>query len=126
VRNILEGSKAAMPTRKTSAGFIEPMLLVPSDTLPEGPDWAYELKLDGYRALAIKSYGVAHLCSRNNKSFDTKHPAIVQALGRLLDETVIEGEGVALDESGRQSFSTLPNSSAPEQLLDGAALLLSV
>jgi hypothetical protein len=58
------------------------MLLVRSDTLPEGPSWAYELKLDGYRALGIKSYGVAHLRSRNNKSFDGKYPAIVQALAR--------------------------------------------
>jgi len=43
------------------------MLLVRSDTLPEGR--AYELKLDGYRALGLKSYGVAHLLSRNNESF---------------------------------------------------------
>jgi bifunctional non-homologous end joining protein LigD len=64
--------------QKTKAQFIEPMLLVRSDTLPEGPNWAYELKLDGYRALAIKSYGVAHLRSRNNKGFDSKYPAIVQ------------------------------------------------
>lgn len=47
-----------------------PMLLLRAEWLPEGPDWLYELKLDGYRALAIKSYGVAHLRSRNNKSFD--------------------------------------------------------
>jgi ATP-dependent DNA ligase len=55
--------KLEMPTppRKTPAAFIQPMLLVRSDTLPEGPNWAYEPKLDGYRALAIKSYGIAHL-----------------------------------------------------------------
>ena len=70
------------------AQFIAPMLLFRSDTLPEGPNWAYELKLDGYRALAFKSYGVAHLRSRNNKSFDGKYPAIVAALARLQDETV--------------------------------------
>ena len=49
------------------------MLLLRSDTLPEGPAWAYELKLDGYRALGIKSYGVAHLRSRTNKSFDGRY-----------------------------------------------------
>lgn len=65
-----------MPRQKTKAEFIAPMLLVRSDTLPEGPTWAYELKLDGYRAIAIKSYGVAHLRSRNNKSFDGKYPAM--------------------------------------------------
>jgi hypothetical protein len=49
-----------VPRPKTKAEFIDPMLLVRSETLPEGPNWAYELKLDGYRALGIKSYGVAH------------------------------------------------------------------
>ena len=39
------------------AKFIEPMLLLRTERLPEGDDWLYELKLDGYRALAIKSGG---------------------------------------------------------------------
>jgi bifunctional non-homologous end joining protein LigD len=73
------------------------MLLLRAERLAEGPDWLYEPKLDGYRALAIKSYGVAHLQSRNNKSFDSKYPAIVQALARVPDETVIDGEVVARD-----------------------------
>ncbi len=92
------------------------MLLLRAERLPERPDWAYELKLNGYRAIAIKSYGVAHLRSRNSKSFDAKYPAIVQALAWLPDETVIDGEVVALDESGRPSFSALQNGSATAQL----------
>jgi ATP-dependent DNA ligase len=92
------------------------MLLVRCETLPEGANWSYELKLDGYRALAIKSYGVARLRSRNNKSFDGKYPAIVQAFARLPDETVIDGEVVALDESGRPSFNALQNGFAMAQL----------
>lgn len=92
------------------------MLLLRAERLPEGPDWLYELKLDGYRALAIKSYGVAHLRSRNDKSFDGEYPAIVQALAQLPDETVIDGEVVALDESGRPSFNALQNGSAMAQL----------
>jgi ATP-dependent DNA ligase len=38
-------------------GFIEPMLLLRTDKLPEGPEWTYKIKLDGYRALAIKKAG---------------------------------------------------------------------
>lgn len=42
---------------KFRAGFIEPMLCAPVKELPEGPGWEYELKLDGYRALGLKSDG---------------------------------------------------------------------
>jgi len=42
-----------MASATTTAGFILPMLLLKKERLPEGPEWLYELKLDGYRALAI-------------------------------------------------------------------------
>jgi bifunctional non-homologous end joining protein LigD len=92
------------------------MLLIRSESLPEGSNWAYELKLDGYRAIGIKTGGVAHLRSRNNKSFDGRCPSIVHALSGLPDETVIDGEVVALDESGRPSFSALQNGAPGTQL----------
>lgn len=97
----------SLPKRK--ANFIEPMLLLRSQALPEGPNWQYELKLDGYRALGIKNSGTAHLRSRNNKSFDGRYPEIVKALAHMPDETVVDGEAVALDESGRPSFNLLQN-----------------
>ena len=84
------------------------MLLLQTERLPEGSKWAYELKLDGYRALAIKTGGNLHLRSRNDNDFNLRYPAVVQALGALPDETVIDGEVVALDETGRPSFNTLP------------------
>jgi hypothetical protein len=46
-----------MPAPKVKAGFIEPMLLLPTSTLPEGEAWGYELKLNGYRAIAFKTGG---------------------------------------------------------------------
>jgi len=46
------------------------MLLHRTDRLPEGSKWAYELKLDGYRALAIKTAGKVHLRSRNDNDFN--------------------------------------------------------
>jgi ATP-dependent DNA ligase len=50
------------------------MLRLAVETLPEGPGWTYELKLDGYRALAIKARNEVRLRSRNDKDFSGKYP----------------------------------------------------
>jgi DNA ligase D-like protein (predicted ligase) len=91
------------------AGFIEPMLLLRTDKLPEGKDWLYEIKLDGYRALAIKRGGKIHLRSRNDNDFNERYPSIVRALAAMPDETVVDGEIVALGADGRPSFNILQN-----------------
>jgi DNA ligase D-like protein (predicted ligase) len=91
------------------ASFIEPMLLLKTEKLPEGAIWLYEIKSDGYRAIAFKTNGTIHLRSRNDNDFGLRYPAIAAALAALPNETVIDGEVVALDEEGRPSFQILQN-----------------
>jgi ATP-dependent DNA ligase len=66
-----------------------------------------ELKLDGYRSIAFKTGGKVYPRSRNDKDFNATYPDIVKALAGMPDETVIDGEIVALDQAGRPSFTAL-------------------
>ena len=65
---------------QTTACFIEPMLLLRTDKLPESAEWLYEPKLDGYRALALKNRGEVKLQSRKDNDFSLRYPAIAMAL----------------------------------------------
>jgi bifunctional non-homologous end joining protein LigD len=95
---------------RREAAFIEPMECLAMTTLPEGSAWLYEIKLDGYRALAINSKGNLSLVSRHRKSFNRQYPYIVEALTDLPENTVVDGEVVVLDEVGRPNFNLLQHS----------------
>ena len=95
---------------KAKGRFIEPMLLLRTDTLPnDGSRWEYQLKFDGYRAIAFKTGGRTYLRSRNDNDFSVRFANVLKGLAKLPDETVIDGEVIAVDEEGRPSFSILQN-----------------
>ena len=99
----LPGAKRAeMPTD------ITPMLAVASSSLPEGAEWIYEVKWDGWRALAFVDGKKVRLLSRNKKPLDKQFPEL-SGLGELMGgaTAVVDGEIVALDEQGRPSFELL-------------------
>src|ERR1700741_1223480 len=113
-RTIRKAHATASTTKRSTpplvtARFIEPMLLLRTDSLPSGEQWLYELKLDGYRAVAFKRDGAVPLGSRNNNDFNARYPAVVEALAKLPENTVIDGEVVAFDQEGRPSFNALQN-----------------
>lgn len=99
--------KNPLPERKAS--FIESMECLPVPTVPEGAEWTYEIKLDGYRLEAVRSAGETTLFSRRKNVLNLKFGFIADALNRLPEGTVIDGELVALDTNGRPNFNLLQN-----------------
>jgi len=102
-----------MPSR--TAAFIEPMECLPVPRVPEGPEWTYEIKLDGYRLEAVHSGRKTTLYSRRQNVLNSKFPYIAKSLDGLPDATVIDGELVALGSDGRPNFNLLQNFRAPNR-----------
>jgi bifunctional non-homologous end joining protein LigD len=74
----------------------------------DNPDWLYEVKWDGYRAIATVDKGTATLISRNNLPFDKFYPIIKQLKTWKLN-TVVDGEIVVLNDKGLSDFGALQN-----------------
>ncbi len=83
------------------------MECLPVTKLNDAVQWTYEIKLDGYRAIAVKSGQTINLFSRRGKSFNSQYPYLVEALAELPEGTVVDGEVVALDDAGRPNFNLL-------------------
>lgn len=100
--------RAASKVKLPPAAFIEPMKARLVSEPPAHGDWIYEIKFDGYRAMAFKDGDVVRLFSRNEKDFGKKFPEIVEAVASIkADEAIIDGEIVALDSKGVSSFQLL-------------------
>lgn len=79
-----------------------------SERVPHGPEWLYEVKLDGYRAIAVKRGGQVQLFSRKENDLTRDYPAVARAVAQVrADSAVLDGEIVALDAEGRPSFQAL-------------------
>jgi bifunctional non-homologous end joining protein LigD len=83
------------------------------DKLPEGAEWMYEVKFDGYRALLLKKGDRVSIRSRNDKDLTPTYPSVAAAGGRLrARQAVIDGELVAVDAHGHPSFQALQHRAA--------------
>jgi len=96
------------PNRVATPRDLRPMLATLTDEVPEGDDWSFEMKWDGVRALVLVQGGRAQATSRNGKDITGGYPEL-RALGEVLGatEVLLDGELVAIDESGRPSFQRL-------------------
>jgi bifunctional non-homologous end joining protein LigD len=86
-----------------------PMLATLAADLPKGGEWRFEVKWDGYRALAYVRAGECELVSRNGNSLTERFSEVAKAVPRALKTptAVLDGEVCALDEEGRPSFSAM-------------------
>lgn len=98
---IFKKSHAAAPEK------IKPMLADAVDKSFSDPDWLFEIKWDGYRAVAEVVDGRAEIYSRNLLSFSDRFPSLVDSLRKIDTNVVIDGEIVVLDEDGKSHFPLL-------------------
>jgi ATP-dependent DNA ligase len=96
---------------KTKASFISPMLLVRTEKLPEGDNWLYELKLDGFRSIAFKTGGKVHLRSRNDKDVNAKYSGTARSPSCLTRQSSMATRRSFF--SGRKSASRTSLAPAP-------------
>src|SRR5215203_7150036 len=88
---------------------IKPMLATLIDEPFSDQNWLFEIKWDGYRALAYMDDNIFELLSRKNLSFGEKYAPITESLKALNIRAVLDGEIVALNEKGIGDFQLLQN-----------------
>jgi bifunctional non-homologous end joining protein LigD len=87
--------------------FVEPMKAKLVGSLPVGA-WIYQIKFDGYRALALRARGETRILSLNEKDLGSKFLVVRDSIAALdVRDAIIDCEIVALDEKGRSSFQLL-------------------
>jgi bifunctional non-homologous end joining protein LigD len=98
----------AAPRRPLDVKAVKLMLAETAERPFSRKDWLFEPKLDGYRVLAARAKGEPRLVTRNGNDCSAAFPEVVRAFAALpFDRLVLDGEVVALDESGRPSFQLL-------------------
>jgi bifunctional non-homologous end joining protein LigD len=101
----LGGARKASFPKKFS-----PQLATLASRVPTGDDWLYELKFDGYRALAFVEGGHVRLVSRNDNDWTARFRAVAAALKKLrIKDAILDGEVVSLDSNGISNFQQLQN-----------------
>ncbi|MGD8373662.1 MAG: DNA ligase D [Candidatus Woesebacteria bacterium] len=88
---------------------VNPMLCILTDEPFSKEGWRFEIKWDGYRAIASKRRGDVRLYSRNHNDFTDKFEPVMQALHDIKHDVVVDGEIVSVDSEGVSHFEWLQN-----------------
>lgn len=97
--------------------FITPMTATLSDEPAfDSPQWVFEIKWDGYRAVAELNGKDTRLYSRNGLLYNKAYPKIFEALTAIKSKAVIDGEVVVYDTQGKPSFQSLQNYNSRQKL----------
>lgn len=99
--------KAKVNKKSEEDSLPKPMLAKLVDHLPEGKEWTYEKKYDGFRMLAIRDQENVALYSRNGKRMDALFPSLVEELSQLDKQMCIDGEVVVEDRQGKPHFQLI-------------------
>lgn len=86
---------------------VKPMLCTLVDEVFDKEDWLFEIKWDGYRAIASRKGDDVDLYSRASTDFEEHYPPVVEALRQLKHDVILDGEIVVTDDSGRPHFEWL-------------------
>jgi bifunctional non-homologous end joining protein LigD len=87
---------------------IHPMLAESMEEPFDGAEWLFEIKWDGYRAIAFIEGGRVRLVSRNQNDLTPRYPELKDMAGLIhAKSAILDGEVVALDEEGKASFSLM-------------------
>jgi bifunctional non-homologous end joining protein LigD len=111
---ILRKRDDSTPEPRRSQRSYKPMLATLAQELPRGAGWVFEVKWDGYRAVADLAGSQATLTSRNGNDLTARFQNVAKELAKAVKtpDCVLDGEVCALDEAGRSSFSAMQQGKA--------------
>ncbi|RYE01061.1 MAG: DNA ligase D, partial [Sphingobacteriales bacterium] len=105
----LLGEQFSLARERAMPQLLKPMMATLVDAPFDDPNWLYEIKWDGYRAVGYVQDGAVELISRNEKPFTEKYTPVADALAALPFNAIFDGEIVAVDEKGLANFQLLQN-----------------
>ena len=116
---IIRKRDESVPAPRRSGGTYLPMLATLAEDVPRGAGWVFEVKWDGYRAIATVAGSEVTLTSRNGNDLTARFAHVAKEIAKAVKtpDCVLDGEVCALDEAGRSSFSAMQQGKAGTPLV---------